>query len=96
MVDIAHPPGDRVLDRDQAQCARAGPDGLEGVLEGGARGRLMVGEVLAAGFVAVRAEFSLEGDAGAAHARVLSASVRAAARSAGVSTEMGAVAKTAA
>ena len=96
VVHVPHPPGDGILHRDEAERASPGADGLEGVLEGGAGGRLMVGEVLPAGLVAVGAELSLESDAGTGHAPVLSASARAAARSAGVSTEMGAVANTAA
>ena len=69
VVDVCHAARDRVLDRDHAQLALARLDGLEGLLEGRIRPRLVVGEMLAAGLVAVGAGFALEGDLGE-HAHV--------------------------
>src|SRR5260370_40221611 len=90
MMDVGHPAGDGVLHRDQSQLAIAAPHGVESVLEGGMGRGLMIGEIGAAGFVAVGASFSLEGDARTVgHAvEVSRAMARAVSRSAAVSTEI--------
>src|SRR5258707_634879 len=92
MMDVGHPAGDGVLHRDQSQLAIAAPHGVESVLECGVGRGLVIGEIGAAGFVAVGASFSLEGDARTVgHAvEVSRAMARAASRSAAVSTEIGA------
>src|SRR5258708_31394807 len=90
MVHVGHPAGDGVLHRDQGELAIAAAHGVESVLEGGVRRRLMVGEIGAAALVAVGARLPLEGDAGTVShgCEVSRAMARAASRSAAVSTEI--------
>ena len=62
VVDVRDPAGDRVLDRDHRQLGQTGVDGLEGVLEGGARQGGEFGVHLAARGVRVRPRLALVGD----------------------------------
>ncbi len=90
MVDVGHAPGDGVLHGDHAEIRRAGLHRLEGVFEGGAGQGLIVRKMGAASFVAIGAQFSLEGDRSAhGHAVSVRAQARARSKSWAVSTEMG-------
>ena len=63
VVDVGDPAGDRVVDRDHRQVGLAALHGREDVLERRAGERLVVGVVLAADQVGVRARLALVGDA---------------------------------
>src|SRR5262249_40017852 len=95
VVDVRNPSRDGVLHRDQGELAVARLHRLEGLLEGGPGRGLIVREEVPAGLVAVGPRVALEGDLlGGAHGAP--AAARAASRSAGVSTEIGALSTTAA
>ena len=67
VVDVAHPAGDGVVDRDHPEIRLAALHHREDVLERRARHRLPVGVVLPAHEVGVGAGLSLVGDPSAAH-----------------------------
>jgi len=62
VMDIRHPAGDRVLDRDHAEIGVPARDRREGVLESRARHRLVARIGLVAGDVRVRPGLALEHD----------------------------------
>ena len=95
-MDVAHPPGDRIVHRYEGQGALAGAHGLEDILEGGIGGRLVTRKLVAARGMAVRSRLALIGDVERAHLDSPAARLRAASRSLGVSTEIGASETTAA
>ena len=63
VVDVGHPAGDRVVDRDHGQLGVATLDGSEHVLERGTGHRLPVGVVQLGHHVGVGARLALVGDA---------------------------------
>ncbi len=63
VVDVGHPAGDGVVDRDHGQLGLAALDGREDVLERRAGHGLPVGVVLPAHQVGVGAGLALVGDA---------------------------------
>ena len=98
VMDVRHPAGDRIIDRDHRQSRFAIADRGEDVLEGRAGQRLHVRINLAAGDVGVRPQGALEGDTvcgGLGHASC-SSKARIRARSSGVSTPNGTPSATAA
>ena len=58
-VDVRHPAGDRVLDRDHGQIGLTAGHQLEGVLEAGARNAFQLGEHLLARDIGVGAGLTL-------------------------------------
>ena len=66
MMDVGDPAGQRVLDRDHRQISLARAHRVEGVVEGGARERRVVGMDRLAGHVRIGARLALEGDLHAA------------------------------
>jgi hypothetical protein len=67
VVDVGHPPGDRVVDRDHRQVGVPALDRGEDVLERRAGQRLPVGIVLLAHLVGVGPGLALIGDTSSGH-----------------------------
>src|SRR6202044_3705226 len=62
MMDIRHPPGHRIVDRNHRQRRPSAADGGEGILECRTWQRLHVAIGLAAGEVRIRSRLALIGD----------------------------------